>query len=135
MLLRLATEFEEVVSKMVDGHTVKPMGDEQVKDDDMQAIQALMTRLVEAMNKLISVNKTPVLVIDGLDKLSTLSQIRKVTRQKAIIHSNNKTEPTSSRKSLHTGLMKSFFSLTIHFIVDMFSRGITFKLYMKTICF
>ena len=121
MLLRLATEFEEVVSKMVDGHTVKPMGDEQVKDDDMQAIQALMTRLVEAMNKLISVNKTPVLVIDGLDKLSTLSQIRKVTRPKAIIHSNNKTEPTSSRKSLHTGLMKSFFSVTIHFIVDMFS--------------
>ena len=127
MLLRLATEFEEVVSKMVDGHTVKPMGDEQVKDDDMQAIQALMTRLVEAMNKLISVNKTPVLVIDGLDKLSTLSQIRKVTRQKAIIHSNNKTEPISSRKPLHTGIMKSLFSVTIHFIVDMFSSTCTHK--------
>lgn len=78
ILLRLVEEFEQAVIKMLDGSVRKTEEAPGSDQDDMQKIQELMLRLVHAMDQLVSANKTPVLVLDGLDKISTISQIRKV---------------------------------------------------------
>lgn len=78
ILLRLVEEFEQAVSAMLDGSAQRTEKDPSSDQDDMQNIQSLMLRLVHATEKLISANKTPVLVLDGLDKISTINQIRKV---------------------------------------------------------
>lgn len=48
-------------------------------DDDIQKTQSLMERLVHAMEQLTSISKVPVLVIDGLEKITTVNQIRKAS--------------------------------------------------------
>lgn len=81
MLSRIVGCFEKVVQEM--GLPVLGADDNPhsgaADDDDIEKTQSLMERLVHAMEQLTSVSKVPVLVIDGLEKITSVNQIRKAS--------------------------------------------------------
>lgn len=78
MLERVVEEYEGVLMKMLSGSSGSSAAEQSSQEDELQKTRGLMLRLLHVMEQLISYNKTPVLILDGLGKLRTESQIRKV---------------------------------------------------------
>ncbi|XP_045167540.2 TPR repeat-containing protein DDB_G0287407-like [Mercenaria mercenaria] len=82
MLSRLTEEFEYILSKMMDGSTHTRDDPESIPgsdvDNDAEKTRQLVQRLLSVLDKLISLGKTPILVLDGLDKIIKTSNIKKV---------------------------------------------------------
>lgn len=85
ILSRLSVEFEYILSKMTDGtshldDTSRDLADLSMEEDPSgDKTRQLCQRLLTALNKLISLGKTPILVLDGLDKVIITSKIKKVS--------------------------------------------------------